>query len=221
MIKIVYILLVVILTLPGCTTTSTKGTKKEPPAPKIPEAGSVLQKNKLESARQYQEQGENSLKDKKYEEALELFLKANKIRPDSDKLLFNIGFTLRHLNRHEEALKYFQQALAINPRSYQSLRNIGIIKRQKEQYSESVKDFLKALEIEPDDRDSIVNLADIHFMFKEYELCHKYIVMFYGTLNNLALDERQIVSDIFKRFDAYMLVIMKERRRREMKKYVR
>ena len=83
------------------------------------------------------------------------------------------------------------------------------------------KEFLKALEIEPDDRDSIVNLADIHFMFKEYELCHKYIVMFYETLNNLALDERQAVSDIFKRFDTYMPVIIKERRRREMKKYVR
>jgi tetratricopeptide (TPR) repeat protein len=220
--NIVYILLfLILLTLPGCTTPSPKETKKTGPYPESPAAKRTPEIEQLKLARQFQQRGEGSLKDKEYEEALKLFLKAKKIRPDSDELLFDIGLTLRHLNRHEEALIYFHKALAINPRSYQSLRNIGIIKREKEQYSESVKDFLKALEIKPDDRDSIVNLADMYFTAGEYELCHKYIAMFYESLDHLPQDEHQTVSNIFKRFDAYMTVIIKERRKQKLKEDIK
>ncbi|MEN8263483.1 MAG: hypothetical protein ABFR82_08480 [Nitrospirota bacterium] len=219
-INALFILSVLALTLSGCAATPRLPEKEEvkeeakEAETKTAPAKELSANEKIELARQYQENGWNSTSKGNYSKALEFFLKANEIMPENDDILLSIGNALHSLNRADEAYEYFQRELVINPESYQALRNIGIIKRERKQYPESINTFLKVLEIEPYDRDSIVNLADLYFMNKEYELSNKYIFKFYETLDNVSKDDFKKVGDVFKRFNEYIIVINKKIRRR-------
>ena len=104
MIKVTYASLILILTLSGCAATSPKIAKEEPVPEPAPDKSIVAEK-KITLDQQYREKGRNSSKEEKYDEALQYFLEAEKIKSD-DKLLFNIGITLERLGRPEEALEY-------------------------------------------------------------------------------------------------------------------
>lgn len=214
--KLYYTLLVLIFILSGCASTAPKA-KKEEPAEKSASPKSDSKTVKAPQKEDYHEKGRKSAKEKKYDEALEYFLKAEETEQDDDELLLDIGTTLRHLGHNEEALKYFQRAFTANQYSYQSLRNIGIINREMKLQPEAIVYFQKAIEIEPNDRVSIVNLADIFFEKKEYEKCYKYISLYYKALYDIQDDEHKEIRSIFKRFDSYITVIQKERRKKEGK----
>ncbi len=215
-INTLFILLILVMTLSGCAATSQQPEKeegkeelKEAETKTVPPK-ELSKKDKIELARQYQEDGINSIEEMNYSEALEFFIKANEIVPENDEILLSIGNALCILNRKDEAYWYYRRTLAIKPDSYQSLRNIGIIKRERKQYQEATNTFLKVLEIEPSDRDSIENLADLYYLNKEYEVSYKYILKFYDTLHHVSKDDFKKVGEAFKRFNEYIIVINKK-----------
>ena len=226
--RFIYILLILIFAFSGCATTSSKDAKKPPPSKTIstrPDSaksdstGNDAKQKEVPLYLQYQRKGKNSARGKKYDEALEYFLKANKLKHDDENILLDTAIALRHLDRNEEALTYFGRVIELNPNSLESLRNIGKISRELKQDPEAIEAFSKLLEIEPGDEVSLINLADLYFKKKEYEICYKYISMFYENLGrynftNTDSDRFQKMSDIFNRFSNYMTVIDKERRRK-------
>jgi tetratricopeptide (TPR) repeat protein len=51
--------------------------------------------------------------------------------PRAERLHFNRGYALAHLNRHDEAIREFEKEVEINPQCQEAYFNIDVIKRNK------------------------------------------------------------------------------------------
>jgi tetratricopeptide (TPR) repeat protein len=196
----------------GCATTSQSSTL----SPDVDLPKTFSSSDDMALFRQYYEKGRNSGMADRLDEALEYFRKAEKLRSDDEKLLFDIGITFKRLGRYDEALKYFHRVFQINPYSFPAIGNIGFINKELSRYPEAIDALSKLLEIKPRDEGAIVSLADIYFKTKDYDKCREYILLFREAVEKnyiKALYERDQnrIKEVMDRFDVYMTAIEREK----------
>jgi peptidoglycan/xylan/chitin deacetylase (PgdA/CDA1 family)/uncharacterized caspase-like protein len=89
-----------------------------------PEAGIVLAKGKG-SAATHLNRGDALFKEKRYQEALEEFLTAAKMDPNSALAANNAGFVCSKLQRIEDSIRWTRKAIEIDPKRSVAYQNLG------------------------------------------------------------------------------------------------
>ena len=81
----------------------------------------------------------------KYEDALNGFNLALKIRPKDTSALCNKANVFVALGRHDDAISIYKYALEINPGDIEILNNIGIVYAGEKQHYTAIEYFESAL----------------------------------------------------------------------------
>lgn len=82
--------------------------------------------------------GMDRVKQKKYEEALEIFERVLAINQEIPEVWNNQGVALYGLGRSEEAMQSYDRCLAIDPENLDALRNKGFLLRNQKRLEEAL-----------------------------------------------------------------------------------
>ena len=104
----------------------------------------ILAKNKRDVEGNY-ELGYSLFKQERYEEALEYFLKLEKLNDADDWLYQKIGICYKNLDKKEEALKYYLKAVELDEEDTYSMSDIAWLYNVLGKYEEGLK-YLERLE---------------------------------------------------------------------------
>ena len=80
-----------------------------------------------------------SVKQERYEEALEYFLKLEKLNDADDWLYQKIGICYKNLDKKEEALKYYLKAVELDEEDTYSMSDIAWLYNVLGKYEEGLK----------------------------------------------------------------------------------
>jgi len=97
----------------------------------------------------------------KYEEALDVYLRAERLRPNHAPVHYNIGGVLAPMGRYEEAIAEYEKALKLEPRYPDVHCNLAVVLVKKGRYQEALKHYKEALRIYPDYADAHSNLGSL------------------------------------------------------------
>ncbi len=89
---------------------------------------------------------------RRYQEAIAIFLKAEKIDPASVHIENDLGLLYLNSNNYDHALEKFQKALQIDPTHIESLYYIGLIHHYKGDNATSLQTFEQVLASNPSPR---------------------------------------------------------------------
>jgi len=84
-----------------------------------------------------------------YEEAIKLYKKILKIKPDYIFPLNNLANVYSKLNKHEEALNYFNQALKLNPDYFEASYGVSEVYFKMQNYKDSLFHLNKSINLKP------------------------------------------------------------------------
>ena len=110
----------------------------------------ILAKNKRDVEGIY-ELGYSLFKQERYEEALEYFLKLEKLNDADDWLYQKIGICYKNLDEKEEALKYYLKAVELDEEDTYSMSDIAWLYNVLGKYEEGLKYLEKLEELGQDD----------------------------------------------------------------------
>ena len=108
-----------------------------------------------------------------YEDALELFLKQVRERPDDVQLYEKIGYCYQENSDYEDALKYYRLADVIEKKAW-TLKKIGLCLRRIGKKEEALDYYLQASVLEPDNIHTVIMTAHCYLDLKNYETALKY-----------------------------------------------
>ncbi len=117
------------------------------------------------------QEADSLLKEKKYEEALKIYLELYKNNPQIDTLLYNIGNCYKFSGDYDNALKYFNELLQKeekkekkNEKVYiETLIAIGDTYLKQNKFEDAKVYFEKAFRMKPKDEILAYDLAEIYF----------------------------------------------------------
>jgi tetratricopeptide (TPR) repeat protein len=108
-----------------------------------------------------------------YEDALELFLKQIKERPDEAQLYEKTGYCYQENFNYEEALKFYKMAELIERKAW-TLKKIGLCLRRLGKNEEALEYYMQASEMEPENIHTVIMTAHCYLDLKNYETALKY-----------------------------------------------
>jgi 4-amino-4-deoxy-L-arabinose transferase-like glycosyltransferase len=94
--------------------------------------------------------GNLAAREKRWDEALEWYKKAEAIEPNAEGIHANIGRIYVVQGKYEQAEKSFDRALEINAENVEALHNKAILLAMKKQFREAAEINKKVLELAPD-----------------------------------------------------------------------
>ncbi len=89
-------------------------------------------------------------KQKNYEKAIEAYLQADLIKPDSIWTNRNLAICYRNLKKYEKALEYYKKVEVVKPDSIPILLQIGHCLAEQKRFEEALNYFFKVELLEPD-----------------------------------------------------------------------
>lgn len=124
--------------------------------------------NKENNTKEYQslmKRADKFYMEEEIEDALDLYLQAYDLKPNSIDLLNKLGQSFCVVENYEEAIKYFKEAIALRSNSVESYFNLGVTYDLNEQFQEAIEVYTKASELDPKDADILFNIgADYDFL---------------------------------------------------------
>jgi tetratricopeptide (TPR) repeat protein len=108
-----------------------------------------------------------------YNDALSLYLKQVKVRPDDAELYEKIGYCYQETLDFEKALEFFQRAELID-RKVWTIKKIGFCLRRLDRNEEALEYYLQAGDIEPENIHTSIMIAHCYLDMKEYEKALKH-----------------------------------------------
>jgi tetratricopeptide (TPR) repeat protein len=103
--------------------------------------------------------GVERFKQGKLDEAMDLFLQADRIFPDNPYTHFNMGVALYVKGNTQEAVDQYLEAVRIEPNYFQAYSNLGAACFSLGKTEEAIKHYSKAITIKPDFIDAYINLG--------------------------------------------------------------
>jgi len=103
-----------------------------------------------------------------YDDALSLFLKQAKRKPDYAELYEKTGYCYQQVNDFEQALRYYRMAELINRKPW-TIKKIGLCLRRLGRNEEALEYYIQAGEMEPDNIHTAIMTAHCFLDMKEYE----------------------------------------------------
>ncbi len=95
------------------------------------------------------DKGNEFLKQKKFDEALELFAQGIVLYPNSPRVYRGRGVVYFNRNKHERALTDFSKAIELDPKYVQVYYNRARLYERQKEYDKAIEDCTKAIELEP------------------------------------------------------------------------
>lgn len=108
-----------------------------------------------------------------YDDALDLFLKQLKQKPDDSELYEKIGYCYQQNLDFEEAVRYYKLAELID-RKLWTIKKIGFCLRRLGKDNEALEYYLQAGDLEPDNMHTAIITGHCYLDLKEYELALKH-----------------------------------------------
>lgn len=122
-----------------------------------------------------------------YEDAVELYLRQVKEKPDDVQLYEKIGYCCQKNYRYEEALKYYRLADVIERKAW-TLKKIGLCLRRTGRNEEALEYYLQAGDMEPDNMHTVIMTGHCYLDMKNYEMALKhYFRIEYNDPGNLKI----------------------------------
>ena len=108
-------------------------------------------------------------KDKKYNDAIQLWQKALEIEPQEIEVLYSLGIINFELKKYNEALEFLQQLLDLSPGHHKAMLILGTayIKLRKFEHAEEY--IKKSIEINPNQKLAYLNLGAIYSVLKRFD----------------------------------------------------
>ncbi|MCX6330603.1 MAG: tetratricopeptide repeat protein [Bacteroidia bacterium] len=111
-----------------------------------------------------------------YEDALSLYLKQVKDKPDDTQLYEKIGYCFQENSDYESALKYYLRAELIERKAW-TIKKIGLCLRRLGRNEEALEYYLQAGDMEPENIHTAIMTAHCYLDLKEYEQALKHYFM--------------------------------------------
>lgn len=154
---------------------------------------------------------------RRYQEALDSYLEAGKMRPDDPRVLYSIGAANRELGNYREALRNFTRVLEVapdDPRNGRVYGQMGYIHWRANNYATAIEAYRAAHRLNPHDWRTLWYLADLHYKTKEYELTKDYVMKYkqlavYQDAARVSEHERQEIRKYGSQLDDYLRRIEK------------
>ncbi len=108
-----------------------------------------------------------------YSDALDLFLRQVKEKPDESQLYEKIAFCYQQEEHYEEALRYYQRAELIE-RKIWTLKKIGLCLRRLGKKEEALDYYLQAGGMDPEDMHTAIMTGHCYLDLHNYETALKY-----------------------------------------------
>jgi tetratricopeptide (TPR) repeat protein len=108
-----------------------------------------------------------------YDDALQLYSKQIKAKPDDAQLYEKTGFCYQEKGDYENALHNYRKAELIDRKPW-TIKKIGLCLRRLGRKEESLEYYLQACEIEPDNMHSVMMVGHCYLELKNYEEALKY-----------------------------------------------
>ena len=140
-------------------------------------------KKDVKDAEHYFNLGISNGKSGKYQEAVDAYKQAIRIKPDFTAAYYNLGHAYRKLGKNQEALGAFKQAIRIRPDLAIAHENLGATYLVLGKQQEAIDAYKQAIRIKPD-------LASAHF-----SLGVTYLII---KDKNSARDQYEILKDLDK-----------------------
>ena len=103
-----------------------------------------------------------------YPDALDLFLRIAKEKPDDSQLYEKIAFCYQQEENYEEALRYYQRAELID-RKIWTLKKIGLCLRRLAKKEEALDYYLQAGMMDPEDMHTAIMTGHCYLDLRDYE----------------------------------------------------
>ncbi len=113
-------------------------------------------------------QGVTALKDGKNEVALDLFLRAQRLDPNSAKPHYYIATALVRLDKPDSARSEYQTAIKMDPHYVDALTGLGRLLREQGQSAEGTKYLEEAVKYDPKDAPALYALGNAYLQDKRY-----------------------------------------------------
>jgi len=108
-----------------------------------------------------------------YPDALDLFLRMAKEKPDDSQLYEKIAFCYQQEENYEEALRYYQRAELID-RKIWTLKKIGLCLRRLGKKEEALDYYLQAGAMDPEDMHTAIMTGHCYLDLRDYESALRY-----------------------------------------------
>lgn len=133
-------------------------------------AATVLMVNFIKStnATDLYHRGETFLELQRYDDALEAYERAIKLKPEYAEAWEGQGNALLELKRHEDALDAYDKAIQIQPSYWQAWNGRGKALDRLQRYGEAVNAFDAALKIKPDSLEAWNGRGNAQIELKQY-----------------------------------------------------
>jgi protein O-mannosyl-transferase len=97
----------------------------------------------------------------RYEEAMDSYKQALRIKPDWAEAHNNLGLVLNELGQKEEALSHFREALRFDPSLAEAHNGLGQVFSQQGKFDLAVEHYSRALEANPEYAEAHNNLGNV------------------------------------------------------------
>jgi tetratricopeptide (TPR) repeat protein len=122
-----------------------------------------------------------------YDDALTLYLRQAKVKPDDAQLYEKIGYCYQEGADWESALKYYMRAELIDRKAW-TIKKIGLCLRRLGRTNEALEYYLQACDLEPENIHTEIMTAHCYLDLKEYEKALKhYFRVEYNDPGNLKI----------------------------------
>jgi tetratricopeptide (TPR) repeat protein len=108
-----------------------------------------------------------------YDDALDLYLRQVKDKPDQAYLYEKIGYCYQEADLLTEALSYYRMAELID-RKVWTVKKIGLCLRRLGKFGEALENYLQAAEMEPENIHTMMMIAHCYLDLKDYESALKH-----------------------------------------------
>jgi tetratricopeptide (TPR) repeat protein len=110
-----------------------------------------------DKAQQFKEQGNILFRQQLYDQALKCYRAAVELDSKMKEVWFNIGFTLKMLNKFEEALNAFSSAITIDPAYIKALWHQSDVLIKQGRFNEALVDLEQVLKIDSENLDALAS----------------------------------------------------------------
>ncbi|MCO6430440.1 MAG: glycosyltransferase [Deltaproteobacteria bacterium] len=144
--------------------TAHEGTQRPEAAPAVYDFGSGVTE-----FQELLERGELAAKSKDFEKAHDFLAKAERINPQSARLLRARGAVYLAQGQVELARQYFERGVLVDPSNAKLQSGLGMCAMQRNDYEDAYRLFSKALEISPNDLVAILQLIECSYTINKYD----------------------------------------------------
>ena len=150
-----------------------------------------------------------------FNEGMNSFKKALKIKPDYVEVHNNMGIAFKDQGDQEKAIKSFKQAIEIKPDFYEAYNNIGVVLKDQGDQEKAIENYEHAVKIKPDYVEAYYNMGNafktqgkLEEAIEAYNKAVSIDPDYFKAYNNLgnSLRERGKLEDSIDAFNKALIV---------------